>query len=109
MITCFSDGCEIGGFHSHGGTPIAGWMIYFLDNPLTRKWMITGASPMTKRKPPPVLKLPTSPKETNWVEQQAQYIEGENQTRNANINGDFDFWDIVGLQPIYNVCFCGNS
>ena len=22
-----------GGFHSHGGTPIAGWMVDFMENP----------------------------------------------------------------------------
>ena len=30
----------LGGFHSHGGTPIAGW---FRENPIY-KWMMTGGS-----------------------------------------------------------------
>ena len=92
------------------GIPLYRWMDDLFPGQSVKK-KITGASPMTKRKPPPVLKLPTSPKRklTGWSSQRNIYIEGENQTRNANINSDFDFWDKVGLQPIYNVCFCGNS
>ena len=35
-----------GGFHSHGGSPIAGWMIYFMENPIY-KWMTTRGSYVT--------------------------------------------------------------
>ena len=37
-----------GSFHSHGGTPIAGW---FIENP-KHKWLITAGTPITKRKAP---------------------------------------------------------
>ena len=39
--------CLIGGFHGHGGTPIAGWFI--IENPI-QKWMIWGYPYF--RKPP---------------------------------------------------------
>ena len=32
-----------GGFHSHGGTPIAGWLIW--ENNIL-KWMMTGGTPI---------------------------------------------------------------
>ena len=37
-----------GDFHSHGATPN---LVEFRDNPI-HKWMMTGGTPMTKRKPP---------------------------------------------------------
>ena len=42
---------ESRGFHSHGGTPIAGshWMFYIMENSENAyKWMITGGTPMTQ-------------------------------------------------------------
>ena len=28
------------GFHSHGGTPIAGWSVYFMENPSRNRWFL---------------------------------------------------------------------
>ena len=33
------------------GVPPARWMVYFMENP-DLNWMMTGGTPMTKRKPP---------------------------------------------------------